>query len=127
MNSRVNRRPTPADIRFGQRMRTRRMSLGLSQTELADALDVTFQQIQKYEKGVTCVRVSAVETLAARLKVPVAFFFDGSNQRNGSGSDLTDFMATSEGIALCSAFRQIESKGMRNAVIDLLQRLITKH
>jgi transcriptional regulator with XRE-family HTH domain len=102
-------------------MRTRRMSLGLSQTELADALDVTFQQIQKYE------RVGAVETLAARLKVPVAYFFDGSNQRNGSGSDLTDFMATSEGIALCSAFRQIESKGMRNAVIDLLQRLITKH
>jgi transcriptional regulator with XRE-family HTH domain len=108
-------------------MRTRRMILGLSQTELADALDVTFQQIQKYEKGVTCVRVSAVETLAARLKVPVAYFFDGSNQRNGSGPDLTAFMATSEGIALCSAFRQIESKGMRNAVIDLLQKLITKH
>jgi transcriptional regulator with XRE-family HTH domain len=100
MNSQLNRRPTPADIRFGQRMRARRTMLGLSQTELAEALDVTFRQIQS----------------------------DGrTNQRDDSVADLTAFLATSEGIALCSAFRQIESEGMRNAVINFLQGLTTKH
>ena len=100
MNSQLNRRPTPADVRFGQRMRARRMMLGLSQTELAEALNVTFQQIQS----------------------------DGRNsQRDDSGADLTAFLATSEGIALCSAFQQIESEGMRNAVINFVQGLITKH
>jgi hypothetical protein len=98
MNSQLNRRPTPSDIRFGQRMRARRIMLGLSQT--AEDLDVTFQQIQS----------------------------DGrNNQRDDSGADLTAFLATSEGIALCSAFRQIESEGMRNAVINFLQGLTTKH
>ena len=98
MNSQLNRRPTPADIRFGQRMRARRMMLGLSQTELAEALDVKFQQN------------------------------DGrNNQRDDSGADLTAFLTTSEGIALCSAFQQIESEGMRNAVINFLQGLTTKH
>jgi transcriptional regulator with XRE-family HTH domain len=100
MNSQLNRRPTPADSRFGQRMRARRMMLGLSQTELAEALVVTFQQIQN----------------------------DGrNNQRDDSGPDLTAFLSTSEGIALCSAFQQIESEGMRNAVINFVQGLITKH
>ena len=100
MNSQLNRRPTPADVRFGQRMRARRMMLGLSQTELAEALDVTLQQIQS----------------------------DGrNNQRDDSGADLIAFLATSEGIALCSAFQQIESEGMRNAVINFVQGLITKH
>ena len=98
MNSQLNRRPTPSDIRFGQRMRARRIMLGLSQT--AEDLDVTFQHIQS----------------------------DGrNNQRDDSGADLTAFLATSEGIALCSAFRQIESEGMRNAVINFLQGLTTKH
>jgi len=100
MNSQLNRRPTPADIRFGQRMRARRTMLGLSQTELAEALNVTFPRIQS----------------------------DGrSNQRDDSGADLAAFLATSEGIALCSAFRQIEREGMRNAVINFLQGLTTKH
>jgi transcriptional regulator with XRE-family HTH domain len=100
MNSQLNRRPTPADIRFGQRMRARRMMLGLSQIERAEALDVTFQQIQNDSRN---------------------------NQRDDSGADLIGFMATSEGIALCSAFQQIESEGMRNAVINFLQGLTTKH
>ena len=78
---------------------TKNYSENMSQTELAEALDVTFQQIQN----------------------------DGrNNQRDGSGADLTGFLATSEGIALCSAFQQIESEGMRNAVINFLQGLITK-
>jgi transcriptional regulator with XRE-family HTH domain len=128
MNERRKHGPTPADIRFGHRMRARRMMLGLSQTDLGDALDVTFQQVQKYERGINRVRVTTLEKLAATLEVPINYFFDGQNvQQHCSGPDLTAFLATSEGIALCSAFQHIESKAMRSAVIDLLQRLVTKH
>ena len=134
MNERGKRRPTPVDVRFGHRMRARRMMLGLSQSELGAALDVTFQQIQKYERGVNRVSASVLEELAATLRVPITYFFDGHPADNGqsdtSGMDLTAFLATSEGFALCTAFQHIESKAMRSAVINLLQRLqgmATKH
>ena len=70
MEGRGKRGPTPADIRFGHKMRARRMMLGVSQAELGVALDVTFQQIQKYERGINRVSVSTVEKLAAMLRVP---------------------------------------------------------
>src|SRR5215510_7642049 len=77
MEGRGRRSPIPADIRFGHRMRERRMMLGMSQTELGAALDVTFQQIQKYERGVNRVSAGTLQMLAATLKVPIAYFFDG--------------------------------------------------
>jgi transcriptional regulator with XRE-family HTH domain len=134
MNERGKRRPTPVDVRFGHRMRARRMMLGLSQSELGAALDVTFQQVQKYERGINRVSASALEELAATLRVPITYFFDGHPAENGqgdrSGMDLTAFLATPEGFALCTAFQHIGSKAMRSAVINLLQGLqgmATKH
>jgi transcriptional regulator with XRE-family HTH domain len=134
MNERGKRGPTPADIRFGHRIRARRMIMGMSQTELGAALDVSFQQIQKYEGGVNRVSPNVIEKLAATLRVPIAYFFDGhpaeNGQGNGSGMDLTAFLTTPEGFALCTAFQHIDSKAMRSAVIDLLQGLqgmATKH
>lgn len=128
MNERSKRGPTAADIRFGQRMRARRMMLDMSQTELGAVIDVTFQQIQKYERGINRVSVSTLEKLAEALKVPVNYFFDGQNdQHGGSWDDLTAFLATSEGVALCNAFQHIESKAMRSAVIALLQGMVTHH
>ena len=94
------------------------------------ALGVTFKQIQKYESGINRVRASALEKLAASLRVPVTYFFDGHPPKNGqgggSGMDLTPFLDTPEGLALCTAFQHIERKAMRTAVIDLLQRLVTQ-
>jgi transcriptional regulator with XRE-family HTH domain len=131
MKGRGRRAPTPADIRFGHKMRASRMKLGMSQTELGAALGVTFQQIQKYEKGTNRVSASTLEKLAATLKVPIIYFFDGSPRENGhghdSGADLTTFLATRDGATLCSAFQRIESKAMRTAVIDLLQGITRKH
>jgi transcriptional regulator with XRE-family HTH domain len=127
MKGRGNRVPTPADIRFGHKMRARRKMLRMSQTELAAALGVTFQQIQKYENGFNSVRASALEKLAGTLRVPITYFFDGhpfeERQSEGSGMDLVAFLATAEGFALCTAFQYIESEAMRSAVIDLLQGL----
>jgi transcriptional regulator with XRE-family HTH domain len=112
-------------------MRARRMMLGLSQSELGAALDVTFQQIQKYERGINRVSASTLEKLAVTLRVPITYFFDGHPCENGhgdgSGEDLTAFLATPEALALCTAFQQIDSKAMRTAVIDLLQGMVRKH
>jgi len=132
MNERGKRCLAPADVRFGHRVRARRMMLGMSQTELGAALDVTFQQIQKYERGVNRVSPNVLEKLAATLRVPIAYFFDGAEngRGNSSGMDLTTFLATTEGFALCTAFQHIHSKAMRSAVLDLLQGLqgrATKH
>jgi transcriptional regulator with XRE-family HTH domain len=127
MKGRGKRVPTPADIRFGHKMRVRRKMLRMSQTELAAALGVTFQQIQKYENGFNSVRANALEELARTLRVPITYFFDDhppeERQNERSGMDLGDFLATPEGFALCAAFQHIESEAMRSAVIDLLQGL----
>src|SRR5262245_7867702 len=82
MEGRVRRGPIPADIRFGHRMRERRMMLGMSQTELGGALGVTFQQIQKYERGINRVSAGTLQKLAATLTVPITYFFDGPPAEN---------------------------------------------
>jgi transcriptional regulator with XRE-family HTH domain len=131
MNWRSRRGPAPADIRFGDRMRARRMMLGMSQTELGAALNVTFQQIQKYERGINRVSPGGLEKLAATLEVPISYFFGGQPADDGHGGhsevDLAAFLATPDGLALCTAFQHIESHAMRSAVIQLLQGMITKH
>jgi transcriptional regulator with XRE-family HTH domain len=128
MKGRVRRAPTPADVRFGHKMRASRMILGMSQTELGAALGVTFQQIQKYERGINRVSASTLKKLAATLKVPITYFFNGENgHEHDSRADLTTFLATPEGAALCSAFQRIESKAMRTAVINLVEGITRKH
>src|SRR5262245_28764959 len=82
MEGRGRRGPIPADIRFGHRMRERRMMLGMSQTELGAALGVTFQQIQKYERGINRVSAGTLQKLAATLRVPITYFFDGPPAEN---------------------------------------------
>jgi len=131
MNVRSRRGPAPADVRFGDRMRARRMMLGMSQTELGTALNVTFQQVQKYERGINRVSPSGLEKLAATLRVPISYFFGGQPlegwRGNSSDVDLAAFLTTPDGLALCTAFQHIESQAMRSAVIKLLQGMITKH
>jgi len=131
MNRRSKRGPSPAAIRFGDRLRTRRMMLGMSQTELGAALNVTFQQIQKYERGINSVSASGLEKLAATLRVHIGYFFRGQQPENGqddsSEVDLAALLATPEGVALCAAFQHIESQAMRNAAIKLLQGMMTQH
>jgi transcriptional regulator with XRE-family HTH domain len=131
MKERSKRGPALADIRIGDRMRARRMMLGMSQTELGAALDVSFQQVQKYERGINRVSAGTMERLAATLGVPITYFFDDhppdSSQNPGSEVDLIAFLTTAEGLALCKAFQHIESQAMRSAVINLLEGMATKH
>src|SRR6478735_1455104 len=100
--------PNPIDIHVGSRVRMRRIMLGMSQAKLADALGLTFQQVQKYEKGANRVSASRLRQIAHILQVPEPFFFEGGPmlagqpRRDGESAPLSDvstFLATKDGLA----------------------------
>src|SRR5256714_1857091 len=105
--------PNPVDKHVGSRVRMRGMMLGMSQEKLGDALGLTFQQIQKYEKGTNRIGASRLQQISLILQVPVAFFFEGAPSPPGRPAGLeeapspayvTDFLATNDGLALVKAF-----------------------
>jgi transcriptional regulator with XRE-family HTH domain len=104
----------------------RRMMLGMSQEKLGEALGLTFQQIQKYEKGTNRVGASRIQQIAEVLKVPVSFLFEGGPgsargaERFGEG---LDFLATSEGLALTRAFTRIADARLRRSIVDLVEQI----
>ena len=127
------KQPNPIDIHVGGRVRLRRMMLGMSQEKLGENLGITFQQIQKYEKGTNRIGASRLQHIARVLSVPVAFFFEGApglaagDQRGVAEADgpnyLVDFLATSDGIQLNKAFVRIKDAKLRRRVIDLVRAM----
>lgn len=123
------RGPTSIDQHVGARLRLRRSMLEMSQSELGDKLGVTFQQIQKYERGTNRIGASRLFNVSRVMEVPVAYFFEGldesgSSELPGTESDtLYDFIASPDGLALASAFSGIADQTVRRRVIDLLRSL----
>src|SRR3984893_9745595 len=124
--------PNPTDKHVGTRIRMRRLMLGMSQTALAQGLDLTFQQIQKYEKGVNRVGASRLQQIAHILRVPVEFFFEGGPAVSGAKADPADvpsrahvpeFLATSDGLALVAGFMKIRSAKVRRSIVELVSYL----
>lgn len=118
----------PVDRYVGARMRARRKEIGMSQSELGSACDITFQQIQKYEKGVNRVGSSRLAELATALKVDVAYFFDGmpgskKHVSNNGTSLFEQLVRTSDGIALAQAFVGITNKGVRHQIVELTRSI----
>ena len=120
--------PNPIDRHVGNRMRMRRMMLGMSQEKLGDALGLTFQQVQKYEKGTNRIGASRLQQISLILQVPVAFFFEGAPPPPGIATGLgeapspayvTDFLATTDGLALVKA--PLAGKGER---VDAKERSV---
>jgi transcriptional regulator with XRE-family HTH domain len=111
------------------RVRMRRMMLGMSQSTLAGGLDLTFQQVQKYEKGTNRMGAGRLQNIAGILQVPVTFFFDGApGQRKTDGSApspsyVSDFLATSDGLALTKAFMQIKNAKLRRSIVNLVEEI----
>jgi transcriptional regulator with XRE-family HTH domain len=110
----------------------RRLMLGLSQTKLADALGLTFQQVQKYEKGTNRIGGSRLQHISQILQVPVAFFFEGAplshgqyHASNGAPSPqyVSDYLATPDGLHLTKAFMQISNAKLRRAVVNLVEQI----
>lgn len=123
------RGPNPIDVHVGARIRLRRQLVKMSQEKLGDELGVTFQQVQKYERGTNRIGASRLFHVAKVMEVPVSYFFegleeDGSSELKGAESDtLYDFIASPDGLALAQAFAGIKDQTVRRRVIDLLRSL----
>jgi transcriptional regulator with XRE-family HTH domain len=124
----------PIDKHVGSRVRMRRLMLDMSQTDLGNALGLTFQQVQKYEKGANRIGASRLQHLSQILQVPVPFFFEGAPASIGrtgaeeladasSPSFVSDFLATSEGLDLVRAFTCIEDAQLRRAIVRLVEEI----
>jgi transcriptional regulator with XRE-family HTH domain len=123
--------PNPTD-KFGSRVRMRRMMLGLSQEKLADGLGLTFQQIQKYEKGTNRISASRLQAISQILDAPVHFFFEGGPQSATGGQALgdspspayvTDFLTTADGLALVKAYVRIKDASLRRSIVRMVQAI----
>jgi transcriptional regulator with XRE-family HTH domain len=116
----------PTDKHVGRRVRMRRLMLDMSQSRLGAALGIAFQQVQKYEKGANRISASRLQQMSHILQVPVSFFFEGSPGAAGKAkgtplsADVSDFLATSYGLALARAFTQIKSPKLRRRIVDVV-------
>ena len=128
----VKKAPNPIDKHVGSRVRMRRMMLSMSQEKLGGALGLTFQQVQKYEKGTNRIGASRLQQISQILQVPVAFFFEGAPtfhpQEDGmseapSPAYVSDFLATSDGLALTKAFMEIKQPKLRRRIVDLVEEI----
>jgi transcriptional regulator with XRE-family HTH domain len=124
--------PNPIDKHVGSKVRMRRMMMSMSQEKLGDALGLTFQQVQKYEKGTNRIGASRMQQISNILQVPVSFFFDGAPNMPGHTGGLSeapspvyvsDFLATSDGLALTKAFMRIKSAKLRRRIVDLVEQM----
>jgi transcriptional regulator with XRE-family HTH domain len=126
----AERTPNPVDIHVGSRVRLRRLLLGMSQEKLGDELGVTFQQVQKYERGANRIGASRLFRVATVLQVPIGFFFEGLEATPVSGfaeGDQTplidDFINSPEGVALAAAFARIREPAVRRKLLELARTL----
>ena len=115
------RSATALDKRIGQRIRARRLELGVSQESLAEALGLTFQQVQKYEKGTNRVAASRLHDIAVALSISVLHFFDDPGGKGVSPID--DALATPDGARLMTSFASIRSKRVRRQIVELAEAL----
>ena len=131
-----SRRPNPIDVHVGGRVRFRRMLLGMSQERLGEKLGLTFQQIQKYEKGINRIGASRLYDLAQVLGVPVQFFYedapigesrvDAADGQAADGQDehsIVAFLRSRDGLELNRAFVRIPDLKARRAIVDLVRSL----
>jgi transcriptional regulator with XRE-family HTH domain len=127
--------PNPIDKYVGSRVRMRRIMLSMSQEKLGEALGLTFQQVQKYEKGTNRIGASRLQQISDILQVPVSFLFEGGpagpNAIAGlseaqSPAYVSDFLATSEGLALTRAFTRITDARLRRSIVELVEQMAAR-
>src|SRR4051812_10879278 len=131
----IKKVPNPIDKHVGSRVRMQRMMLGMSQEKLGDALGLTFQQVQKYEKGTNRIGASRLQHICRILQVPVSFFFEGApeipGQTTGMGESpaplyVSDFLSTADGLALTKAFTRIRDGKLRRRIVDLVEEIAAR-
>ena len=127
------KKPNPTDIHVGSRIRMRRNMLGISQEKLGENLGITFQQIQKYEKGTNRVGASRLQAISDVLGVPVSFLFEDAPGQDSSSfkgfaedssiNHALEFCNSAEGLQLNRAFVKITDVKVRRRIIDLIKVL----
>src|SRR5437899_12191963 len=124
--------PNPVDKHVGSRVRMRRQMLAMSQEKLGAALGLTFQQVQKYEKGANRIGASRLQQMSHILQVPVTFFFEGApnasapHGSNGSAlsmAQIDDFVSDSDGLRLIGAFMRMDNAALRRRIVVLVQEI----
>jgi transcriptional regulator with XRE-family HTH domain len=129
-----DRTPNPIDVHVGLQVRLRRKELKISQEKLAETLGLTFQQVQKYERGANRISASKLYEIARSLRVSISWFFEGlSDPQAGRLKDAAEmqappyahnFLMTPEGIDLANAFPRIEDRQIRRKLVDLIRALV---
>lgn len=134
------KKANPVDAHVGYRVRLRRMLIGMSQERLGDLLGLTFQQVQKYERGINRIGAGRLFEVAEILAVPISFFYEGMDgvqvpagnghghgHGNGNGSAqpsaVMDFLSSNEGIQLSTAFMGIKDVKVRRKILDLVRSI----
>jgi transcriptional regulator with XRE-family HTH domain len=129
------KRSHPTEKHVGRRLRMRRLMLKKSQRDVANALELTFQQVQKYENGSSRISAGRLQALCTILQVPVSFFFEGSLQEptmptlvsdEQSPSYVDEFLATPDGVALAVAFGRIRRPRVRRAIVALVEQIVVE-
>jgi transcriptional regulator with XRE-family HTH domain len=125
------RRPSSVDVHVGGRVRVRRRFLGMTQERLAELIDVTFQQVQKYERGANRISASKLFAIAGALEVPIGYFFEGlageaapEAEPGSPESTIRAFLQTPEGIELAQAFPRIGRGPLRRRVLELVRAAV---
>ena len=127
--------PNPVDKYVGSRVRMRRIMLGMSRGRLGEALSLTFRQVHKCEKGTNRVGASRIQQISEILQVPVSFLFEGGpgGAINADGFSeapspayVSDFLATSEGLALTRAFTRITDAKLRRSIVDMVEQIAAR-
>ncbi len=124
--------PNPIDKHVGSRVRMRRMLVGMSQEKLGEALGLTFQQVQKYEKGTNRIGASRLHRIGTVLGVPIEFFYEGAPHANAGQAGFAEapastyvsyFLSTAEGVQLMKAFLAIKDAKIRRKLVELITAL----
>ena len=128
----VKKIPNPIDKHVGSRVRMRRMMLGMSQERLGDGLGLTFQQVQKYEKGTNRIGASRLQQISVILQIPVPFFFEGAPHVSWRPDGIveapwpayvSEFLATTEGLTLTQAFMRVKDPSLRRCIVALVEEI----
>ena len=122
------KKPSTVDSQVGNRVRVRRMLLGMSQERLGELLGLTFQQVQKYEKGTNRIGAGRLFQIAQILGVPIDYFYEGAEAHVNSSASMVsppvaEFLSSSEGLQLAMAFTQIRSMKLRRRVVELVRTM----
>jgi transcriptional regulator with XRE-family HTH domain len=122
----MGKRTDPYDVEVGRRIRARRMARQMSQMDLAGHLGLTFQQVQKYEKGTNRVAAGRLKRIARILDVPILYFFDDTDEVGNNGAAPDGLPDNSRALRLMRAYSRIDNSSLQQSILDLTEKIATE-